>query len=174
MKIQNIIITLLLIVNSLFAQDQKGINVIPLPGKVEMKEGFFELNAETEIIADKTLLESVKQLIRYLELPTGIHPEVNQPTNKSKNQKMNWEPKVNLIRLQLQEDLKYLGEEGYILEITREYITLTAFNPKGIFYGIQTLRQLMPEQIFREVSVRNINWYIPCVRIEDKPRFKFH
>lgn len=49
-------------------------------------------------------------------------------------------------------------------------ITLEAQTPQGIFYGMQTLRQLLPHQIERPYQ-SNVAWAVPCVEIEDYPRF---
>ncbi len=54
-----------------------------------------------------------------------------------------------------------LGNEGYILRAEPESITLTAQTEKGLFYAEQTLRQLMQGTV------------IPCMEIEDKPRFEY-
>jgi hexosaminidase len=52
-------------------------------------------------------------------------------------------------------------------------IVARAFEPAGLFYAVQTLRQLLPPEIFREAPVRTVKWVIPAVVIEDWPRFSW-
>jgi len=67
------------------------------------------------------------------------------------------------IQLTLNSDTS-LGEEGYILSITADWIQLTANCPAGLFYGVQTLRQLLPTNHSATLS-------LPAVSIRDTPRF---
>ncbi len=69
------------------------------------------------------------------------------------------------------DNLKNLGSEGYTLEIMPLKIKISAMNPAGVFYGIQTLRQLLPIEIESRKIVKNVEWEIPCLKIEDYPRF---
>jgi hexosaminidase len=63
-----------------------------------------------------------------------------------------------------------LGDEGYELEVTEEAVTLRANRPAGLFWGAQTLRQLLPASI--ESPARQPGpWRIPGGRILDHPRF---
>jgi hexosaminidase len=55
----------------------------------------------------------------------------------------------NVILLKLDASLARLGDEGYTLEAERQRIEIRAPAPAGIFYGAQTLRQLLPPEIFR-------------------------
>jgi hexosaminidase len=57
-----------------------------------------------------------------------------------------------------------LGEEGYALSITADAVTLRADGPAGLFYGVQTLRQMLPSPPAETVS-------LPAVTIRDVPRF---
>ncbi|MFX1462289.1 MAG: beta-N-acetylhexosaminidase, partial [Promethearchaeota archaeon] len=77
---------------------------------------------------------------------------------------------INLIQL---DGINNLGSEGYILEIKPLKIEIKGNSPAGVFYGIQTLRQLLPIEIESNTIVSNINWEIPCVKIEDYPRFSW-
>ena len=66
-----------------------------------------------------------------------------------------------------------LGAEGYCLEVTPKRIIITAEQSKGFFYGVQTLLQLMPTQIYGSERAENIKWRIPCCYIEDRPRYAY-
>jgi len=63
-----------------------------------------------------------------------------------------------------------LGEEGYELTITPDLVTVTANTPAGLFYGIQTIRQLLPASIDRD-SVQAGPWTMGTGKIRDYPRF---
>ncbi|MFN5021311.1 MAG: family 20 glycosylhydrolase, partial [bacterium] len=64
-----------------------------------------------------------------------------------------------------------LGNEGYRLAVTTEDVSIFAPKPAGLFYGLQTLLQLMPKEIESKQVVQNISWTVPAVQITDRPRF---
>jgi len=64
-----------------------------------------------------------------------------------------------------------LGEEGYTLSANRAEVLLAASTEAGLFYAMQTLLQLLPPAIFEEAPRHDFAWKIPCVHIEDQPRF---
>jgi hexosaminidase len=70
-----------------------------------------------------------------------------------------------------QQPEKLLGKEGYKLLVGPASITISANQPAGLFYGVQTLLQLFPKEILSSTPVKNIYWKIPCVQITDYPRF---
>ncbi|MFA0964438.1 beta-N-acetylhexosaminidase [Roseivirga sp. BDSF3-8] len=63
-----------------------------------------------------------------------------------------------------------IGEEGYRLQVTNDGVYIRANTPKGLFYGVQTLMQLLPPEIDSQ-EVTTINWTLPYVDITDYPRF---
>ncbi len=140
----------------------KSLSVIPKPKFYQKKEGVFVLNSSSVIVVPKGLTKNGNQLKNYLEPALGFNLSV---TSKSVS--------GNYIELKLDRNQGHLGEEGYKLEINPDKITLSAFTGKGIFWGIQTLRQLLPDAVLREAPVKGIQWEIPCLVIEDSPRFKW-
>jgi hexosaminidase len=68
------------------------------------------------------------------------------------------------------------GGEGYRLLVTEQSVLLAAATTAGLFYGVQTLRQLLPVAVERGGVVRGEDatvWSIPAVAIEDAPRFEY-
>ena len=64
-----------------------------------------------------------------------------------------------------------LGTEGYRLQVKHGDIVITANQPAGIFYGVQTLLQMLPPEIKSNREQKDIDWTIPCADITDKPQF---
>ncbi len=66
---------------------------------------------------------------------------------------------------------KEIGDEGYRLSVKSSGILVTANKPAGLFYGAQTIWQLLPQEIESNTIVKNVSWQIPLVEITDYPRF---
>ena len=137
-----------------------SIHLIPKPQSINVYEGYFEVNPSTVIIASEELNLRAKQLRNYLEPATGYDIHINPGTKTG-----------NTLELYLSHALENLGKEGYILQVSEKRVQITAFHTNGIFYGIQSLRQLLPIDIMRDAKVGSAQWKIPCLKIEDKPRF---
>jgi hexosaminidase len=73
----------------------------------------------------------------------------------------------NSIVLTLNHTADTLGDEGYRLSVHSGAIIISANKPQGIFYGLQTFKQLLP------VKANNSTVAIPAAEIIDKPRFKW-
>lgn len=64
-----------------------------------------------------------------------------------------------------------IGKEGYRLHVDKKGVQISANNPVGLFYGIQTLSQLLPKEIESKTFVGGVSWKIPFADIQDTPRF---
>ena len=76
-----------------------------------------------------------------------------------------------IIWLRIDPLLRLGNDEGYRLEVTEARIDLRATTRTGLFHGIQTLRQLLPVQVFSRTPVDNVDWVVPGFTITDAPRF---
>ncbi|MFW9851947.1 MAG: beta-N-acetylhexosaminidase [Candidatus Thorarchaeota archaeon] len=136
--------------------------MIPLPVDIQYKEGEFHLNSNTCICSKSNLKKMVKYFQGLIKESIGYDLKEEDNINKS-----------NSINFILDDSLRNLKDEGYILEVFKETISIKALAIKGIFYGIQTLRQLLHVELTKKKNSEENIQIIPCVRIEDYPRFKW-
>lgn len=132
--------------------------IVPLPAHLQRNAGEFALTSATRIVADGIAQAEAQMLRDYLRPATGFElPVVTRDG-------------ANAIRLKLDRKPGSLGKEGYRLVSDARGVTITAADPAGLFYGVQTLRQMLPADIYRKAEVRR-RWQLPAVSIEDQPRF---
>lgn len=143
----------------LAAAPNTGFAIIPRPTKLVAVKGAFYLTPETVIIAYGGADAKAKQLRDWLAPATGFKLPV-----QSKG-------KANAIILTRDRSQKALGKEGYQLKVNSKGITITAATEAGLFYGGQTLRQLLPVAIYANTKQSAITWVVPGCHIEDTPRF---
>ena len=141
-----------------------GSLLVPQPVSVTSGTGYFLINNKTKIqiiTADTSAIWVANFLSGKLSLVTTYPLQV---INHSKKQN------GNTISLILEDDAS-LGNEGYKLTVTTKGISLSANKPAGLFYAVQTLFQLLPEEIESKQPVKNVKWQVPGCSISDVPRF---
>jgi hexosaminidase len=145
---------------------QNKIHIIPEPVSVTAGHGHFSLKRDTRILVENPSATDVADLFtKMLDVPTGYHLK----EKKSKSSRLK-----NAISLRINsEPDSRLGDEGYTLQVSAHKVVITANKPQGIFYGIQSLMQLLPPEIESDSLVKNKDWNIPCVTVLDYPRFKW-
>ncbi len=143
--------------------DIRNIAIIPEPVSVNITSGKFRLTENTIIFTNQKLLKLSEYLKNLLFPATGFSLIIKEVKEKTDNS--------NSINLKLIGDNSELRPEGYIFEVSPNDINISASNQKGIFYGIQTLRQLLPTELVSNKIVENVEWMIPCLKLEDFPRF---
>jgi len=142
------------------------ISIIPKPLELKENDGSFLINAETRILLNQNQSELIKigeYLAEKINTPTGFNLKVEPASNASDS--------PNLIFFQLNENQGDRGEEGYELLVGTESVIIRANNPAGLFYGVQTVRQLLPPEIEGTDKIKSGGLTIPATHIVDKPRF---
>jgi hexosaminidase len=143
-------------------QEDKQLNLLPVPVKSIRTAGYFTLQKEISIEAPsvKSLEPTLQFLKQRLSIPTGYKVSINnQPSSSS----------IKLILNQQTDPL--IGKEGYHLSVKANSVTLRANEAAGLFYGVQSLIQLLPAAIENNKLASAKTWKIPCVEITDYPRF---
>ncbi len=146
--------------------DLSKANIIPKPVSVVQTGESFKLTGRTNIYVQgesAELLQIGQFLADKLNPPTGLGLEVRS-TDKA--------PRSGNILLALSATDEELGDEGYELVITPKLITLTAGKPAGLFYGVQTLRQLLPAKI-ELTSLQDGPWELATGTIRDYPLYSY-
>ncbi len=119
------------------------------------------LKAGTVIVTDRALRGLGELLGDYLFPATGLRLAVRTGVPAE----------TQVISIRLDSSLARLGDEGYRLDASPSRVAIRAYRAAGAFYGIGTLRQLLPPAVFRQGEMRGVAWSIPAVAIEDVPRF---
>ncbi|MDR3629065.1 MAG: beta-N-acetylhexosaminidase [Desulfocapsaceae bacterium] len=146
-------------------EDADIIGLIPKPFAMERLPGDFTLDPSTRIKASGDAIAIATYLKQLLQQATGYPLVVEErPPN---------DPGHNAILMTLVANGEIPDDEGYRLLVRPEGIVIQAARPAGLFYAVQTLRQLFPAAIERSQAVHGQEWTIPALRIEDKPRFKW-
>jgi hexosaminidase len=149
---------LIFAVTRTFGQSQE-INLIPKPVEMHRMEGTCELSSSSTIgYNNKEAAATAEMLAAKINTATGYSLKADQDKSATIQFNLNRKPD------------EQLGKEGYTLTSDPKGVTITANETAGLFYGMQTLLQLMPDQI-ESPSPVNVKWTIPAVSIIDYPRF---
>lgn len=131
-------------------------NVVPKPLSVtEDKDQPFIITASTTVSCmsgGEEMKRNAQFLTDYVAEATGIRMQAAEKASKQ------------CIRLFINN--KITGKEAYRLSVSKKGVTIEAATPRGVFYGIQTLRKSLPT-----VKVDTIT--LPAVTIADEPRFSY-
>ncbi len=146
----------------IFAQSATtGVSIIPEPVSVTQHAGNFILPRDVSI--------SVPEGAQMKEIVMVLHSRFSVPTGGEVTLKHQGTATITLKLNSKFEDL--IGKEGYHLTVSPHNIVITANEPAGLFYGVQSLLQLFPDQIQANQLQKGVKWEAPCVAITDYPRF---
>ncbi|HEY4196274.1 MAG TPA: beta-N-acetylhexosaminidase, partial [Mucilaginibacter sp.] len=138
------------------AQDNDpNMGIMPAPVSVKRSSGEFVLSQQTVLLADSINNKAVAFFTDYLQHKLMLRNELKVNNGQSV---------ANSIVF-TEKGTENLPDQGYRLTITPQQI-IVAGKGAGLFYGIQTLLQLVPAD--RMAAIK-----LPCAQIEDYPRFGY-
>jgi len=144
--------------------------IIPRPARLEPRDGAFLLQPHTAILVSASDSMLGYQLARDLAPATGFALRVLVDDAADGVRTNRDAPRIVLRRDTTQASL---GPEGYTLTVSPTAVRIVARDAPGLFYGVQSLRQLLPAAIYRSARHASVAWTIPAVDIEDTPRFSW-
>ena len=155
--------------------------IIPRPASLEPCEGEFVLRPDSVLVAEKAVAAEAERLAAALAPAMGRTPRVVVARNvagvrrrlrlcsrkpRKPDKCRSW---IRFERIRR----KPPAAEGYLLDVSPGVVRIRAGDSAGLFYGAESLRQLLPPTIFRSAPSGTSGWTAPCVRIEDAPRFRW-
>ncbi len=141
--------------------EKKEFTVVPYPNDVEIKTGTFDA-AGAGIHCSADFDEGTKAIVsgfaRQLSLVTGKESTADEHVT------------AEGINFMLDASLP---EEAYTLSVTPTAVTAKASSLRGVNYAVQTLKQMLPAEIFGQTKAADKDWTLMCVEISDAPRFGY-
>ncbi len=163
-----------------FADDNLKLGIVPQPESViltkpltDLKDQFIMNKNKPTIIMYDVSQKELKPVAEYLKkIIENSSYDVNVFIfEKGRGIFKKWSNDTNFINLSLKPNHK-IKDEAYNLKVINKNIVITASTSNGIFYGIQTLLQLMPTDIYKKTEKKvDKEIHIPCVEIKDSPLF---
>ncbi|WP_166347520.1 beta-N-acetylhexosaminidase [Phytoactinopolyspora limicola] len=140
------------------------VELIPLPLSVSERQGSFLLGPTTVIVATGPALASAWLLHDVLHTATGhAMPVVPDAAGA---------PAITvLVDGETTDAFPSTAAERYHLAINEDHVTIHAAQPAGATRAVQTVRQLLPADALRAAPVLTEPVTLPCLTIDDEPRF---
>ena len=149
------------------AQAQQFVNLTPVPMQMHVDKGVYRLPAQFTIggaqLPDSIKAEAQKFVTDFNKSATGATAFFNKKAEGAA---------LELVHNQTL--YKTLGQEGYKLSVTANGIRLESATTSGFFYGLTSLKKMLPACIAAGVKDEKVATYeLPLVQITDKPRFPY-
>ena len=146
-----------------FAQERAIPGILPKPTSVKPGNANikFDFNKETKIVYSLDNSNAKYAAEELNRIAVSIFGKKLKKTTKTTTDN-------NII-------FKYDGSvkpEGYMLDITPENIIIKAKDGAGMFYAVQTLKQIIPVQAFETpIDLEKVS--LPTMKISDAPHFPY-
>lgn len=146
----------LLMGTSALLQARQFISLVPKPVHLEETQEEFVLRPGMTIACPEELKEQAVYLQQMLHRATGWEINIRPDSRKG-----------NIVLLL--DSISNTHSEGYSLNVGKKEIRIAGADRSGVFYGLQTLLQLFPEEVYRNSVSEQVQWAVPGVRITDYP-----
>ncbi len=133
-----------------------GQNILPTPMHIKLLNSKFIFKRMVKIAYDKECFESAQYLTTKIE----EHIQLNVVESGSGDIVLSWEV-----------DNMHLVNEGYILKVTEDRITISANSEAGMFYGIQSLLQLLPFEVQAKKPYELPGVVLDGLEVIDQPKY---
>lgn len=137
---------------------ENDLTIIPQPQSMVLGKGYFQFTQETVFVIDPVLMPARLPFLEQFERASGFKFALQ---------------KVALSGSSVVIDTdKSLPKEGYTLAVTPQQISIKAADYNGALYALQTLRQLLPNEVESTELVKR-DWLVPAVTITDAPQYQW-
>ncbi|WP_209405022.1 beta-N-acetylhexosaminidase [Pseudozobellia sp. WGM2] len=158
MKLVHTVFLFFLLFSAFHPVHAQEVHVVPRPNSISFNEGSYEISKNVTINASNELKSEALHLAEVLKSGFGVAPKIRKNRGDIEL----------IIDVSLFDEL---GEEGYTMNIDDDGILIEAADASGIFYGIQTFRQLLPPEFEFGESKNPV--ILPKLKIVDRPRFSW-
>lgn len=158
---KTVILATILAVAAACCRTEGTINVIPYPNDVEVKCGRFEAAGATfsyDMAMDEASRNAVKAFADQLSLAGGQECTVTEGTAG--------EGFVFVVNPDM-------PAEAYRADIRKKTVRIEASGLNGFVYAVQTLKQMLPVEIYGTAAAPEADWSLQCAEIDDAPRFGY-
>jgi len=150
-------------------KEPSSISIVPRPAWIKVATGTFTLTDETPLLVS-SLDEDIQKVALFfsdqLKFSGGPVLKIRTLTKEDKN--------TPAIILAYTKDRSGIPSEGYILKVMKHQIIIEGSSGHGLFYGIQSLLQLLPSEVLQYSRPSPGRKYeIPCLEIKDHPRYSY-
>lgn len=151
---------ILLLITLFIFTELSAVNVIPYPYEYDVNPlyRYYFTEQSGVVCKQKELLPIAELFTENIKKSTGL----NLPIVKRSR---------NPIFLKIDKRMK--NSEGYTLSVYTDAVEVFGGSEAGVYYGLQTLMQLLPPEIEADTLVKGVEWSLPIAVIEDYPRFRY-
>ena len=137
---------------------ENDLNIIPQPQSMVLGKGYFQFTQETVFVIDPALMPARLPFFEQFERASGFKFAIQKAAILTNSVVIDTD--------------KSLPKEGYTLEVTPQQISIKAADYNGALYALQTLRQLLPNEVESTELVKR-DWLVPAVTITDAPQYQW-
>lgn len=160
-RIIRAILAPIIILSASCSQQDRQVELTPYPASVNVGHGHFKAagaQAHLSGITGQAASEAIGEFISRISLISG---QANEVISGNTGEGFNF----------IQDSS--LAEEEYMISVSRKTADVRASSLRGFLYAIQTLKQLLPVEIYGDTPAPEKEWTIPCIEIKDAPRFGY-